>query len=59
MPKVKNKGRILKAAREKQRVTHKGVPIDCQLISEKKFCKLAGTGKSIQNDGDWDVQRTH
>ena len=27
MPKVKDKERILKAAREKQRVTHKGVPI--------------------------------
>ena len=27
MPKVKNKERILKAAREKQRVTYKGVPI--------------------------------
>ena len=27
MPKVKYKERILKAAREKQRVTHKGVPI--------------------------------
>ena len=27
MPKVEEKGRILKAAREKQRVTYKGVPI--------------------------------
>ena len=27
MPKVKDKDRILKAAREKQRVTYKGVPI--------------------------------
>ena len=27
MPKAKDKGRILKAAREKQRVTYKGVPI--------------------------------
>ena len=26
-PKIKNKERILKAAREKQRVTYKGVPI--------------------------------
>ena len=31
MPKVKD--RILKVAREKQRVTYKGVPIDFQLIS--------------------------
>ena len=27
MPKVKDKDRILKAAREKQRVTYKGVPM--------------------------------
>ena len=27
MPKIKNKERILKAAREKETVTHKGVPI--------------------------------
>ena len=27
MPRVKGKDRILKAAREKQRVTYKGVPI--------------------------------
>ena len=27
MPKVKDKGRILKAARQKQTVTYKGVPI--------------------------------
>ena len=34
MPKVKGKERILKSAREKQLVTHKGVSIDCQLISQ-------------------------
>ena len=27
MPKVKDNGRILKAAREKQRVTYRGIPI--------------------------------
>ena len=27
LPKIKQKERILKAAREKERVTHKGVPI--------------------------------
>ena len=37
MPKVKDKERILKAAREKQLVTYKGVPIDYQLISQKKL----------------------
>ena len=37
MPTVKDKERILKAAREKQLVTYKGVPIDYQLISQKKL----------------------
>ena len=43
MPKVKDKERVLKAAREKERVTYKGVPIDCQLISKKKLCRQEGT----------------
>ena len=43
MPKVKDKERILKAAREKQRVTYKGAPI--RLISQKKLCRKEGTGK--------------
>ena len=29
MPKVKDKERILKAAREEKVVTYRGVPIDC------------------------------
>ena len=41
MPKVKDKERILKAAREKQRVTYKHY----QLISQKKLCRQEGTGK--------------
>ena len=45
MPKVKDNEKILKAAREKQRVTYRGIPIDCQLISQKKLCRLEGTGK--------------
>ena len=45
MPKVKDKERFLKEAREKQRVTYKGVPTGCQLISQKKLCRLQGTGK--------------
>ena len=45
MPKVKDEERILKATREKQLVTYRGVPIDCQLISEKKLCRLEGIGK--------------
>ena len=44
MTKVKYKERILKAEREKQRVTYKGVP-DCQLISQRKLCRQEGTGK--------------
>ena len=36
MSKVKDE-RILKAAREKQLVTYRGVPINCQLNSQKNF----------------------
>ena len=36
MLKFKDKERILKAAREKESVTYKGIPIDYQLISQKK-----------------------
>ena len=45
MPKAKDKEKILKAAKEKQMITYKGVPIDCQLISQKNLCKLEQTGK--------------
>ena len=44
MPKVKEKERILRAAREMQ-VPTKEFPYDYQLISQKKFFKLEGTGK--------------
>ena len=44
MQKIKDKERILKAARERQRVTYKGVSIR-QLISQKKFCRQDATGK--------------
>ena len=37
LPKIKEKERILKAAREKETVTYKGVPI--RLISQKKPCR--------------------
>ena len=36
LPKIKDKERILKATREKGTVTYKGVPIDCQLTSQKR-----------------------
>ena len=37
LPEIKDKERILKAAREKETVTYKGVPI--RLISQKKPCR--------------------
>ena len=43
MPKVKE--RILKGAREMQRVTCKGVPIKLSLISQNKLCRLEGIDK--------------
>ena len=45
MPKVKDKERILKATRKKAIVTYRGVPIGCQLISQKRLCRLQGIGK--------------
>ena len=45
IPKVKCKERILKAAREKQRVAYKGVPKRLSADFQKKLCRLAGTGK--------------
>ena len=45
LPKIKEKERILKAAREKKRVTYKGVSIDYQLISQKKPYRQEGAGK--------------
>ena len=44
IPKVKDKERILKAAREKKLVTYRGIPIRL-LISQKKLCRLEGIGK--------------
>ena len=41
----KDKERILKTAREKERVTYKGVPIRLSLISQKKLCRQEGTDK--------------
>ena len=45
LPKIKDKESILKAAREKETVTCKGVPIDYQLISQKKPCRQERAGK--------------
>ena len=45
MPKVKDKERILKAAREKHLVTYRGVPIGLSAISQKELCRLEEVGK--------------
>ena len=45
LPKIKDKERILKAAREKETVTYREFPLDCQLISQKKPCRQEGVGK--------------
>ena len=45
MSKIKDKQRILKAERKKQRETYKKFPLDYQLISQKKLCSQEGIGK--------------
>ena len=44
-PKIKDKERILKAAREKERVTYKGVPIRLSANFSKQTLQEEGTGK--------------
>ena len=44
MTKIKDEERILKATREKQIVTYKGVPIRLSVHSSRD-CRLEGTGK--------------
>ena len=45
LPKIKDKGRILKAAREKDTVTYKGVPIRLSADFQKKPYRQEGAGK--------------
>ena len=45
MSQVKDKERTLKAAREKQRVTYKGVPTRLSGDAQKKPCRQEETGK--------------
>ena len=45
LPKIKDKERILKAARGKETVTYEGVPTRLSLISQKKPCRQEGAGK--------------
>ena len=47
LPKIKQE-RILEAAREKETVTYKGVPIDCQLISPKTLQARRGLQEVFQ-----------
>ena len=49
LPKIKDKERILKAAREKETVTHKGMPIRHQLISQSNLAVKKGLLRSIQS----------
>ena len=45
MPKFKDKERILKTAREKQRVIYKRVPIRMSADFSTELCRLKGIGK--------------
>ena len=45
LPKIKDKERILKAAREKEKVTYKEFLYDYQLISQKKPYRQEWAGK--------------
>ena len=44
MAKIKDKERILKAARKKQQVTYKGTPIKLSLTFQQKLCRPEGSG---------------
>ena len=47
LSKIKYKEKILKAAREKQQITYKGIPIRVQLmIFQKKLCNPEGSGRT-------------
>ena len=45
LAKIKDKERILEAAREKDTVTYKGVPIRLSADFSKESCRQEGTGK--------------
>ena len=45
LPKIKEKERILEAAREQEAVTYKGVSIRLSVISPKRPCRQEGAGK--------------
>ena len=45
LPKIKDKERILKAVREKERVAYKEVPIRLSADFSKETCRQGGAGK--------------
>ena len=46
LSKIKYKEKILKAAREKQQITYKGIPIRLTLIFQQKLWKPEGSGRT-------------
>ena len=46
LSKIKFKEKILKAEREKQQITHKGIPIRLKPIFQQKLCKPEGSGRT-------------
>ena len=45
LKKIKHKEQILKAAREKQQITYKEIPIRLKLIFEQNICRPERKGK--------------
>ena len=46
LSKIKHKEKILKAAREKQQITYKGIPIRLTADLRQKLCQLEGSGRT-------------
>ena len=46
LSKIKYKERILQAAREKQQITYKGIPIRLRADFQQKLCKPEGSGRT-------------
>ena len=49
LPKIKDKKRILKAAREKETVTYKGVPLRLSADFPKETFQAKGSGKHLKS----------
>ena len=50
LSKIKYKEKILKAAREKQQITYKGIPIKLTADLSEKLCKPEGSGRTYSSD---------